>query len=189
MFSLSITMMVLAYCSDVKGDTTYHDVLMTTVGRRAQQLAAASILVTCFGVSITFLIIIGDQYDRSEFAFHDCFIAIGSRDLALENKQYVVMGDRNIKLFFFRSVLVVVWRPLLSESVPVTGIHHQRHFHTVHPTDLLFPETRFLEIRKVSVLVKVMYHAFKFVRTDSVLTHLIRPPARSEFSPCCTQSS
>ncbi|XP_028967688.1 putative sodium-coupled neutral amino acid transporter 7 [Galendromus occidentalis] len=64
MFSLSVTMMVLAYCSDVKGDCTYHDVLMTTVGRKAQQLAAASILVTCYGVSITFLIIIGDQYDR-----------------------------------------------------------------------------------------------------------------------------
>lgn len=66
MFSLGATMMVLAYCSDVNGDTTYHDVLLSTVGRKAQQLAACSILVTCYGVSITFLIIIGDQYDRCE---------------------------------------------------------------------------------------------------------------------------
>lgn len=64
MVSLGATMLVLAYCSDINGDTTYHDVLLSTCGRKMQQVAATSILVTCYGVSVTFLIIIGDQYDR-----------------------------------------------------------------------------------------------------------------------------
>lgn len=58
------TMLILGYCSDLNNDNTYHDVLMTTCGKRAQQLAAVSILLSCYGICITFLIIIGDQYDR-----------------------------------------------------------------------------------------------------------------------------
>ncbi|XP_023221953.1 putative sodium-coupled neutral amino acid transporter 7 [Centruroides sculpturatus] len=58
------TMVVLAYCADIKGDNTYHDVLLSMCGRRAQQCAAISILCSCFGVCIAFLVIIGDQYDR-----------------------------------------------------------------------------------------------------------------------------
>lgn len=59
-----VTMLILGYCSDLNGDTTFHDVLLTTCGRRAQQVAAVSILLSCYGISITFLIVIGDQYDR-----------------------------------------------------------------------------------------------------------------------------
>ena len=43
---------------------TYHDVLLSMCGKRAQQLAALSIMLTCYGINITFLVIIGDQYDR-----------------------------------------------------------------------------------------------------------------------------
>lgn len=64
MFLLGSTMLVLAYCSDLNQCSTYHDVLLTMCGRRAQQLSAFSILMTCYGICITFLIIIGDQYDR-----------------------------------------------------------------------------------------------------------------------------
>ncbi|XP_023219875.1 putative sodium-coupled neutral amino acid transporter 7 isoform X1 [Centruroides sculpturatus] len=63
-FLLISTMLVLAYCADLNYDNTYHDVLLSMCGRRAQQCAALSILMTCFGICITFLIIIGDQYDR-----------------------------------------------------------------------------------------------------------------------------
>ncbi|KFM77388.1 putative sodium-coupled neutral amino acid transporter 7, partial [Stegodyphus mimosarum] len=58
------TMLVLVYCADLNNDSTYHDVLLSLCGRRAQQCAALSILLTCYGICITFLIIIGDQYDR-----------------------------------------------------------------------------------------------------------------------------
>ncbi|XP_076349889.1 sodium-coupled neutral amino acid transporter 7-like [Tachypleus tridentatus] len=61
---LGSTMIVLAYCSDINQDNTYHDVLMSMCGKRAQQLSAISILLTCYGICITFLIIIGDQYDK-----------------------------------------------------------------------------------------------------------------------------
>ncbi|CAG2101308.1 unnamed protein product [Medioppia subpectinata] len=61
---LASTMLILIYCSDINNDSTYHDVLLSMCGKRAQQLAAASIMCTCFGINVTFLIIIGDQYDR-----------------------------------------------------------------------------------------------------------------------------
>ncbi|XP_054165008.1 sodium-coupled neutral amino acid transporter 7-like [Oppia nitens] len=61
---LATTMLILIYCSDINNDSTYHDVLLSMCGKRAQQLAAASIMCTCFGINVTFLIIIGDQYDR-----------------------------------------------------------------------------------------------------------------------------
>lgn len=61
---LAATMFVLIYCADQNNDGSYHDVLLTMCGKRSQQISAASIMLTCYGVSITFLIIIGDQYDR-----------------------------------------------------------------------------------------------------------------------------
>ncbi|CAL1274352.1 unnamed protein product [Larinioides sclopetarius] len=64
MVVLISTMLVLVYSADVNNDNTYHDVLLSLCGRRAQQFAAVSILLTCYGICITFLIIIGDQYDR-----------------------------------------------------------------------------------------------------------------------------
>lgn len=64
MVILISTMLVLVHCADLNGDNTYHDVLLSMCGRRAQQCAAVSILLTCYGICITFLIIIGDQYDR-----------------------------------------------------------------------------------------------------------------------------
>ncbi|XP_077542599.1 sodium-coupled neutral amino acid transporter 7-like isoform X2 [Haemaphysalis longicornis] len=39
-------------------------------GQRWRNAAAASVLVTCYGVCITYLIVIGDQYDRIFASFH-----------------------------------------------------------------------------------------------------------------------
>lgn len=64
MIILASTMFILIYCADVNGDASYHDVLLTMCGKRCQQLSAISILLTCYGICVTFLIIIGDQYDR-----------------------------------------------------------------------------------------------------------------------------
>lgn len=61
---LGATMLVLARCSDLNCDNTYHDVLLSMCGKRAQQLSALSILFSCYGICITFLVIVGDQYDR-----------------------------------------------------------------------------------------------------------------------------
>lgn len=61
---VSSTMFILAYCADFNHDDSYHNVLLSMCGKRAQQISAASILLTCYGICITFLVIIGDQYDR-----------------------------------------------------------------------------------------------------------------------------
>lgn len=59
-----LTMLILAHCSDVNLDVTYHDVLLSMCGRKAQKLAAVSITCTCYGVCVAIFIIIGDQLDR-----------------------------------------------------------------------------------------------------------------------------
>ncbi|GBO43137.1 Putative sodium-coupled neutral amino acid transporter 7 [Araneus ventricosus] len=60
------TMLILAYCSDVNGDMTYHDVLLSMCGKKGQQLAAVSITLTLYCVCIATLIVIGDQIDNRE---------------------------------------------------------------------------------------------------------------------------
>ncbi|GFT87343.1 putative sodium-coupled neutral amino acid transporter 7, partial [Nephila pilipes] len=63
------TMFILAYCSDVNGDRTYHDVLLSMCGKSGQQLAAVSITLTLYCVCIASLIVIGDQLDSLFFTF------------------------------------------------------------------------------------------------------------------------
>ena len=60
-------MLILAYCSDVNGDQTYHDVLLSMCGKKGQQLAAVSIALTLYCVCIASLIIIGDQMDSCKY--------------------------------------------------------------------------------------------------------------------------
>lgn len=64
MLILGFTMIILAYSSDLNNDNTYHDVILSMCGKRMQQLAAVSILMTCYGICVTFLIIIGDQMEK-----------------------------------------------------------------------------------------------------------------------------
>lgn len=61
---MATTMLVLVYCARLNNVHSYHDVMRTMCGRRVMQFSAASIAITCFGICITFLIIIGDQFDR-----------------------------------------------------------------------------------------------------------------------------
>lgn len=61
---MATTMLVLVYCARLNNVSSYHDVMKTMCGRRVMQFSAASIAITCFGICITFLIIIGDQFDR-----------------------------------------------------------------------------------------------------------------------------
>lgn len=61
---LGTTMFILIYCADLNDVYSYHDVLESMCGKRVKQMAASSIMITCFGICVTFLIIIGDQFDR-----------------------------------------------------------------------------------------------------------------------------
>jgi len=68
MVVLGLTMIILVYSSDLNNDNTYHDVILSMCGKRMQQLAAISILMTCYGICVTFLIIIGDQMEKVSFS-------------------------------------------------------------------------------------------------------------------------
>lgn len=58
------TILVLVYCAQIHNEDSYHGVMRTMCGPGIMQLSAASIAITCFGICITFIIIIGDQFDR-----------------------------------------------------------------------------------------------------------------------------
>lgn len=61
--------MILAYCSDINKSLTYQDVVESVCGKNAQRLCAFTIMTYCFGTCITFLIIIGDQWEECNYAF------------------------------------------------------------------------------------------------------------------------
>ena len=61
--------MILGYCSDIKGTSNYQDVVHSVCGPWAQLACAVSITLYCFGTCITFLIIIGDQWQMCELVY------------------------------------------------------------------------------------------------------------------------
>ncbi|XP_059158335.1 sodium-coupled neutral amino acid transporter 7-like, partial [Physella acuta] len=54
---------ILAYCSDIKGSNTYQDTMLSLCGPKAQLACAVCLLLHCFGACLTFLIVIGDQWE------------------------------------------------------------------------------------------------------------------------------
>ncbi|XP_059158756.1 sodium-coupled neutral amino acid transporter 7-like [Physella acuta] len=54
---------IIIYCSDIKGSNTYQDVVLSLCGPKAQLACAVCILVNCFGMCTTCLIIIHDQWE------------------------------------------------------------------------------------------------------------------------------
>ncbi|XP_027194001.2 sodium-coupled neutral amino acid transporter 7-like [Dermatophagoides pteronyssinus] len=58
------TMLILIYCAQINNEDSYHGVMRTMCGQRVMRISAASIAITCFGICVTFVIIIGDQFDR-----------------------------------------------------------------------------------------------------------------------------
>jgi amino acid permease len=58
------SLLILAYCSDQTGARTLQDVLEGVYGRPGLIVCSTAVALYCFGTCITFLIIIGDQFDR-----------------------------------------------------------------------------------------------------------------------------
>ena len=58
------SLLILAHCSDETGARTLQDVLEGVCGRPGLIVCSIAVALYCFGTCITFLIIIGDQYDR-----------------------------------------------------------------------------------------------------------------------------
>jgi len=57
-------LIILAYCSDHNAAKTLQEVLRFAGGKKAEQATSFFIALYCFGTCVTFLIIIGDQFDR-----------------------------------------------------------------------------------------------------------------------------
>ncbi|XP_059158332.1 sodium-coupled neutral amino acid transporter 7-like [Physella acuta] len=58
-----LTLLTLGYCSDIKGSNTYQDVVLSLCGRKAQLACAVCVLLYSLGTCITYLILIGDQWE------------------------------------------------------------------------------------------------------------------------------
>jgi len=58
-------LLILAKASDIKKSSTLQEVMYTVAGVWGRRATSAIIIVYCFGTCITFLIIIGDQFDRA----------------------------------------------------------------------------------------------------------------------------
>ncbi|KAJ1523832.1 hypothetical protein ONE63_010390 [Megalurothrips usitatus] len=70
-------LLILAHCSDKAGALTLQDVLQAACGKTGLIVCSITIALYCFGTCVTFLIIIGDQFDRvllsvwgSDFCHH-----------------------------------------------------------------------------------------------------------------------
>ncbi|XP_076370677.1 sodium-coupled neutral amino acid transporter 7-like isoform X1 [Tachypleus tridentatus] len=56
-------LLILAHCSDANTSSTYQEVVLQICGEKARRVCAALIALYCYGTCITFVIIIGDQFD------------------------------------------------------------------------------------------------------------------------------
>lgn len=59
-------LIILAYCSQVSNERTYQEVVWAVCGKVPGVLCEVAIAVYTFGTCIAFLIIIGDQEDKSK---------------------------------------------------------------------------------------------------------------------------
>ena len=59
-------LVILAYCSQASNERTYQEVVWAVCGKLTGVLCEVTIAIYTFGTCIAFLIIIGDQQDKSE---------------------------------------------------------------------------------------------------------------------------
>jgi sodium-coupled neutral amino acid transporter 7/8 len=66
-------LLILAHCSDQTGARTLQDVMEGIYGRPGLIACSSAVALYCFGTCVTFLIIIGDQFDRgNRICLHFC---------------------------------------------------------------------------------------------------------------------
>ena len=82
------SLLILAHCSDETGARTLQDVLEGVCGRPGLIVCSTAVALYCFGTCITFLIIIGDQFDRGNENHPTCLYQISSK-FTCEKKKIV----------------------------------------------------------------------------------------------------
>jgi len=59
-----LSMIVLIYCAQVHNSATYQDVVFACCGHTTRNFCSLAVALYSFGTCVTFLIIIGDQWDK-----------------------------------------------------------------------------------------------------------------------------
>lgn len=65
---IMVALVILASTANIKQSTTLQDVMHTVSGEWGRRITSAIVAIYCFGTCITFLIIIGDQFDRAFYS-------------------------------------------------------------------------------------------------------------------------
>jgi len=58
-------LLILTYCTDICNGMSFQEVVSAFCGSKVQHLCSIAIILYSYGSCITFVIIIGDQFDRS----------------------------------------------------------------------------------------------------------------------------
>ncbi|CAG2168700.1 unnamed protein product [Oppiella nova] len=58
------SLLLLTYCTDISNATSFQEVVFAFCGPKSQHLCSLAIILYSYGSCITFVIIIGDQFDR-----------------------------------------------------------------------------------------------------------------------------
>lgn len=135
-----VALVTLGYCSDLKQSATYQDTIFSVCGKHAQTACALSILLYCFGTCITFLIIIGDQWEECQclvvIVKHGfvCVCLCGQACMDIHLCVYVTM-KHDTRIFFFNLIVFLfVDRDFYCNKSP---FYMNRAF-TIVVTSLLF---------------------------------------------------
>ncbi len=59
------SLFILTYCTEICNAISYQEVVSAFCGLKCQHLCSIAIILYSYGACITFVIIIGDQFDRS----------------------------------------------------------------------------------------------------------------------------
>lgn len=85
-------LVILAYCSQASNERTYQEVVWAVCGKLTGVLCEVAIATYTFGTCIAFLIIIGDQQDKSEVPLqylpHPSPLALGILQWAGKSMEY-----------------------------------------------------------------------------------------------------
>ncbi|UYV60499.1 hypothetical protein LAZ67_1001330 [Cordylochernes scorpioides] len=65
MVFIAASLALLVYWAELHGSSSYQDVVNAVCGRHGMRISMALLALYCYGTTITFLIIIGDQFDRT----------------------------------------------------------------------------------------------------------------------------
>lgn len=103
------SLLILAHCSDETGARTLQDVLEGVCGRPGLVVCSTAVALYCFGTCITFLIIIGDQFDRvlsSLYGLDFCHYWYMNRDftMALTSSVFILPLCYSKRIDFLRYV-------------------------------------------------------------------------------------